>query len=86
MDVVRKKHEIPELDMEAIKRIATKAKDMRKEKGYSYEGFALHAGINRNTYFKFEKSSTTGENFTIATFLKVIRGLELSLDSFSEVL
>jgi len=81
-----KKHEIPELDKETIKRIAAKAKDMRIKQGYSYEGFALHAGLNRNTYFKFEKSATTGENFTIATFLKVVRGLELSLRSFFETL
>ena len=80
----RKKHEVPELDLEVIKRIAAKAKDMRTTKGYSYEGFALHAGINRNTYFKFEKSAATGENFTIATLLKVIRGLDLSLSSFFE--
>ena len=79
-----KKHEVPEIDQATIKKIATRAKDMRKEKGYSYEGFALHAGINRNTYFKFEKSATTGENFTIATFLKVIRGLGLPLDTFFE--
>ncbi len=79
-----KKHGIPELDKEVIKRIATKARDMRKNKGYSYEAFALHAGINRNTYFKFEKSATTGENFTVVTLLKVIHGLELSLSSFFE--
>ena len=77
-----KKHEVPELDKEAIKRIATKARDMRKSKGYSYEAFALQAGINRNTYFKLEKSASTGENFTIATLLKVIRGLDLSLSEF----
>jgi len=84
MDVVRKKHEIPELDMEAIKRIATKAKDMRKIKGYSYEGFALHAGINRNTYFKFEKSAATGENYAMATRLRGVRGLGQSRGSFFE--
>jgi transcriptional regulator with XRE-family HTH domain len=78
----KKKHEVPKLDKEAIKKIATKARDMRKSKGYSYEAFALHAGINRNTYFKLEKSAETGENFTIATLLKVIRGLDLSLSEF----
>ena len=80
----RKKHEIPEIDKETIKTIASKAKDIRKKNGYSYEGFALHAKINRNTYHKFEKSATTGENFTMATLLKVIRGLEQSLGSFFE--
>ncbi len=79
-----KKHEIPDIDKETIKKIAAKAKDMRKKGGYSYEGFALHAGINRNTYFKFEKSAATGENYTMATLLKVVRGLEQSLGSFFE--
>ena len=79
-----KKHEVPDFDKEVIKRIATKARDMRKSKGYSYEAFALHAGINRNTFFKFEKSASTGENFTIATLLKVIRGLDVSLSAFFE--
>ena len=77
-----KKHDITDLERESIKKIATKAKKLRVEKGYSYEEFALHANINRNTYFKFEKSATTGENFTIAVLAKVIRGLEQSFESF----
>lgn len=81
-----RKHDIPELDKEAIKRIAAKARNMREKQGFSYEEFALHAGLNRNTYFKFEKSAATGENFTIATLLKVIRGLDVSLRSFFELL
>lgn len=81
-----KKHEVPELDKDTIKKIAAKAKEMREKQGYSYEEFALHAGLNRNTYFKFEKSAATGENFTIATLLKVIRGLDISLSSFFEYL
>jgi DNA-binding XRE family transcriptional regulator len=80
----RKTHDVPDLDRETIKRIATKARDMRINKGYSYEAFALQAGINRNTYHKFEKSAATGENFTMATLLKVVRGLEQSLASFFE--
>jgi len=80
-----KKHEIPELDMDTIKRIAAKARNMREKQGFSYEEFALHAGLNRNTYFKFEKSAATGENFTIATLLKVIRGLSVSLRSFFDM-
>ena len=78
----RKKHDITDLDRDSIKRIASKAKELRVEKGYSYEDFALHAKINRNTYFKFEKSSTTGDNFTIAVLAKVIRGLDLTFESF----
>lgn len=80
-----KKHDLPELDKDTIKRIAAKARNMREKQGFSYEGFALHAGLNRNTYFKFEKSAATGENFTIATLLKVIRGLDVSLRSFFDL-
>lgn len=69
-------------DRETIMRIASKAKTLRKELGYSYESFAMHAQINRNTYFKFEQSSTTGDNFTIGVFLKVLKGLGLTLEEF----
>jgi len=81
-----KKHEIPGLNTKTIKRIATKAKIIRIKKCYCYEAFALHAGLNRNTYFKFEKSASTGENFTMVTLLKVVRGLKQTLGSFFETL
>ena len=77
-----KKHNITDIDRETIKQIANKAKEMRVSKGYSYEDFALHAKINRNTYFKFEKSASTGDNFTVAVLTKVIRGLDLTFESF----
>ena len=77
-----KKHAISDLDRETIKKIAFKAKALRKELGYSYEEFAIHAKINRNTYFKFEKSETTGDNFTVGILLKVIRGLNQTFQSF----
>lgn len=79
-----KKHDITDLDRETIKRIAVKAKEMRVALGYSYEDFAMHAKINRNTYFKFEKSATTGDNFTVAILIKVIRGLGLTIAQFME--
>lgn len=78
----KRKHDITDLDREAIKQIAAKAKEMRVALGYSYEDFALHAKINRNTYFKFENSSNTGDNFTIAVLAKVIRGLNQTFESF----
>lgn len=81
-EITRKKHDIPNIDKDMIKRIASKARKLRTEMGYSYEDFALHAGLNRNTYFKFEKSATTGDNFTISTLLKVIRGLNQTVSSF----
>jgi DNA-binding XRE family transcriptional regulator len=62
-------------DTNRLKSIATKAKKLREEKGYSYEAFALHAGINRNSYYRFEKSSTSGDNYTAALLMKVIKGL-----------
>jgi transcriptional regulator with XRE-family HTH domain len=74
--------ETVDYDKETIMRIAAKAKMLRKEQGYSYEQFALHAGINRNTYFKFEKSEVTGDNFTIVVLLKVIKGLDQTLEGF----
>lgn len=77
-----KKHDITNLDRETIKQIATKAKEMRISQGYSYEDFAMHAKINRNTYFKFEKSAFTGDNFTVAVLAKVIRGLDLTFETF----
>jgi hypothetical protein len=77
-----KKHLIDDLDRETIKRIASKAKEMRLAQGYTYEDFAIHARINRNTYFKFEKSSVSGDNYTIAILLKVIRGLNETPSSF----
>jgi len=75
---------IPEVDRDYIRKIAAKAKEMRIKAGYSsYESFAMHAGINRNSYFRFEKKSAeTGENFTIALLLKVTRGLNMTMTDF----
>jgi transcriptional regulator with XRE-family HTH domain len=78
--------DVADYDRQTIMRIATKAKTLRKELGYSYESFAMHANINRNTYFKFEKSSVTGDNFTIGVMLKVIKGLGMSLETFFQEL
>lgn len=75
-------HGITDLDKKVIKRIANKAKYLRIAQGCGYEEFALKANINRNTYFKFEKSAETGENFTVATLAKVIRGNNQTWESF----
>lgn len=77
-----KLHLIPDTDKVHIKEIATKAKELRINSGYTYEEFALRAGINRNTYFRFEQSAKKGENYTIALLLKVIRGLNMTVDDF----
>lgn len=77
-----KSHIIPEVDKVQIKKIAAKAKELRVKSGYSYEEFALNASINRNTYFRFEKAAITGENITLALLLKVIRGLNMTVEDF----
>ena len=77
-----KSHNIPDIDRDYIKKIAAKAKLLRDEKGYSYESFALHAGLNRNTYFRFERSAVTGDNYTVALLLRVIRGLNMTATEF----
>ena len=62
-------------DTNRIKSIAGKAKKMRIAKHMSYEVFAIHAGINRISYYRFEKSAESGDNFTVALLLTVISGL-----------
>jgi transcriptional regulator with XRE-family HTH domain len=77
-----KSHNIPDIDRDYIKKIAATAKEMRIKAGYSYESFAIFAGINRNSYFRFERSATTGDNYTIALLLKITRGLNITMSNF----
>ncbi len=74
--------ESPDYEKHYTMQIAQRVKEIRKTQGYSYEQFALHAGINRNTYYKFEKSAKTGDNFTIAIFLKILKGLKVTPKDF----
>lgn len=62
-------------DTRRLKSIAEKAKKMRIAKNVSYEIFAMNSGINRISYYRFEKSAKTGDNFTVALLLTVISGL-----------
>ena len=71
-------------DTKRLKLIAEKAKKMRIAKKMSYEFFALHAGINRNSYYRFERSATSGDNYTVALLLKVISGLDSTVKKFFE--
>jgi transcriptional regulator with XRE-family HTH domain len=82
LDKETKTHIIPDIDRDYIKKIAAKAKLLRDDKGYSYESFALHAQINRNSYFRFERSAVTGDNYTVALLLRVIRGLNMTTSEF----
>ena len=69
-------------EVEIIKAIAEKAKSLRESLNLGSEEFALKAGINRNTYFRFEKSATKSDNYTIAILLRVIRGLDMTVEDF----
>lgn len=66
---------ISDEDTSRLKLISEKAKKLRIAKNMSYEEFAIHAGINRNSYYRFEKSATSGDFYTVALLMKVISGL-----------
>jgi DNA-binding XRE family transcriptional regulator len=73
---------ISDIEKEKLKLIAEKAKKMRIAKKMSYEEFALHAGINRNSYYRFEQSASSGDNYTVALLMKVIIALDSSFPEF----
>ncbi len=73
---------ISDTEIGYIKLIAEKAKNMRIAKKMSYEQFALQVGINRNSYYRFEQSASSGDNYTVALLLKVITGLDATLSEF----
>ena len=65
-----------------LKLIVKKAVNLRKEMDISYEEFASRAGINRNSYYRFEKSIDTLDKYTVALLMKVIRGLGITPAEF----
>lgn len=81
-EVPKNPHIVSEIEKDRLILIADKVKKLRTAKFSSYEQFALQAGINRNSYYRLEKSAKTGENFTMALLLKVIRGLDMSVSDF----
>lgn len=62
-------------DHRRLKVIVQKAVNLRKEMDISYEEFAIRAGINRNSYYRFEKSIDNLDKYSVALLIKVIRGL-----------
>lgn len=74
---------IPPEDMLQIQAISAKIKQLRIDTGLSYEAFASKNELHRITYYKVESGK---QNFTMATLLKVIRGLGLTLQQFSVTL
>ena len=59
--------------------IASRLKELRKEKGYSnYEHIAFELGMSRSAYWRLE----TGVNFELKTLIKICRLLNISLEDF----
>jgi hypothetical protein len=69
-------------DCQRLKLIAEKATKLRKDMGISYEEFAIRSRINRNSYYRFEKSVDSGDNYTVALLMTVISGLDLTPAEF----
>lgn len=80
----RKSHPIPDTDARILKMIAERARTLRKRKNLSSDEFSRLADINHNTYYRFERSETTGDNYTMGLVIKVIRGLDISIQEFFE--
>jgi len=63
----------------ALKKLGERIRELRIKKGYTnYEHFAYENGISRTQYGKYEK----GENLKFLTFLKVLKGLDVSVSEF----
>lgn len=74
---MEKKDQIPNL--EELKAIAERLKELRKAKGYSnYEHIAFELGMSRSAYWRLE----TGVNFELKTLIKICRLLNISLEEF----
>lgn len=54
--------------------IGTAVRDLRKERGFSQEGFAVHADIDRSYYGAIERGEY---NVTVDTLATIAAGLEL---------
>ena len=65
---------------EALKRLASRIKELRKAKGYTnYEHFAFDHGIARAQYGKYEK----GDNdLRFSSLMKVIEALGVTPEEF----
>ncbi len=65
----------------ALKKLGERIRELRIKKGYTnYEHFAYENGISRTQYGKYE----TGENMKFLTFLKVLKGLDITVNEFFE--
>lgn len=69
---------ISEEHKERIKKVGEKIRLLRKEVEPNYETFAFKNGINRMSYFNVEK----GNNIQLSTLLKILDGLDITLEEF----
>lgn len=69
-------------DVKILRMIVYKAINLREEMDVSSEEFAIRNGINRNSYYRFEKSPLTQDKYSVALLIKVIRGLGLTPAQF----
>ena len=69
---------ISPIHQEQLKNIGDHVKKLREAKGVSYEVFAIKNEINRISQYRLER----GKNFQMSTLLKVINGLELTMEEF----
>lgn len=62
--------------VEPTERFAANMKRLRRERGYSQEGFALHAGLSRTEVIRLESGE---RNLKLLTIVKVAEGLGVPL-------
>ena len=61
-----------------LKKIGDRIKELRLAKGDAFEKFAYKNDISRSQLTRFEK----GNDMQITSLLKVLKGLEVSLEDF----
>ena len=78
MNTIRNTRYISDEHTERIKKIGEKIRELRKDVEPSYETFAYKNGLNRMSYYNCEK----GNNFQLSTLLKILDGLDITLEEF----
>lgn len=74
--------ETPEKQLEtSLHIIGERIRTLRKERGYSQESFAYHAGLNRGYMGKIERGEN---NVTIGTLLLVCNALSIKMEKLTE--
>jgi transcriptional regulator with XRE-family HTH domain len=67
------------MDHPELEKLGKRIRELRIQKGFSnYEHFAYEIGVSRSQYGKYE----LGHNLTFLTLLKILKGLDVSLEDF----